>query len=104
MFAAAVMLGLYQMGAYVISAWQCRDGSASVLAVGLLSLAISLIGVWISWKSYRWNSGPAPDSGAQVQGRPRAFLAQVALGTAGILLLAMIFQIAASAFLPACAG
>jgi hypothetical protein len=96
LFAGAIAWALHHQLGSDLDFWDCtRGGPVLVVSLGLACGLLALAGGWFSWSA----RGPA---GEDQRPDTRTFAAGVGAMGAGVFLLAILLQTAASLFVPGC--
>jgi hypothetical protein len=101
MFTGAAAWALHQQANYVIAALVCGSGARAMWGVSALAIALLIAGGLLSWRALKKLAG-ASEGARQDSVRVRRFLANIAVPVALIFFFAILMQICAMLFLPAC--
>jgi hypothetical protein len=93
--AVAAWFGSQQAGADLSFAHCHASGAVTVLIVGLLALALIAVGAFFSHRV--WDRGAAENEG-------KPFIALIGMLTAGLLAIAIVYQMLAAFIIPSCFG
>jgi hypothetical protein len=99
LFAGAAAWAIHQQAGIIIASWSCDKAAQGIWISGFLAVILLLGGAALSAMALRSARALPLDTG-----RPRRFLAAIALMASALFLFALALQVAASFFLPGCAG
>ena len=99
LFAGAAAWALHQQAGIIIASWSCEKSAQDIWISAAFAAVLLLAGAGLSTAALRGARSLPQDAG-----RPRKFLAAISLMACALFLFALALQVAASLFLPGCAG